>query len=189
MKTAVRCTIMWPARWWSPQHDLPTQYVGVAKIQLQPAPWPQRILAKLLDMVFLGAVLSLVMLVFNQTTNLLPALVLVDMAYGVLAVKWFHGSPAKRILGLKLLTLKGEPIGYLSTMARHYPMAAVFVLLGLFWVSSKLAHPLDHSMALAGDTALSLLFILGLSNHGAAWFNPHRRALHDYLAGTVVCQA
>lgn len=155
-------------------------------IQHQCAPWPKRMLAALLDLVFHGAWLCLVVLLFNKTPIMLPALALADMAYGVLVVKWFHGSPAKRMVVLKLFTLKGAPISYLAAMARHYPMVVAVLLLGLLWISSRQAHPLDKAMALLGDTALTLLVTLWLFNHGAAFINPDRRALHDYLAGTVV---
>ncbi len=135
--------------------------------------------------------------------SLIPGL-LFGLFFSVYLVRRFGGTPGKLIVGIRIRKLNGEPAGYREAILRYLPE---FVL-GLL-ASVALIIPLFH----LSDAEYASLASLSLTERGQrmveltpAWYKPllwiqniwiwgelivlltnkKRRALHDFLAGTVV---
>jgi uncharacterized RDD family membrane protein YckC len=116
------------------------------------------------------------------------------VAYSVL-LHWRWGQTlGKRVTGVRVYSLPGGPLSLRQAAMRDiFPLIAsiVQVLLGLADVAhGKSPYP-DPSAGLAGLSTFQLVMIWSMW----AWsilevttmlFNSKRRALHDFIAGTVV---
>jgi uncharacterized RDD family membrane protein YckC len=121
--------------------------------------------------------------------------------YGVYLVRRFGGTPGKLIMGLRIRKLDGEPVGYREALLRY----CLELFLGLL-TSVALFPPLFQMT----DAQYHALSFIDRSRHIAQlapwWYKPShmalqlwfwgelivvltnrkRRALHDFIAGTVV---
>jgi len=126
---------------------------------------------------------------------------LVGLFYQVYLVRRFGGTPGKLIMGLRIRKVSGEAVGYPEALLRYAPE----FLLGLC-MSIALLSPLLQ-MTDAEYHALSFMErSKRLVDLAPGWFKPvrilqqvwmwsefivlltnrKRRALHDFIAGTVV---
>jgi uncharacterized RDD family membrane protein YckC len=131
---------------------------------------------------------------------LLPSL-LTGLWYHVYLVKQFGGTPGKLVLGLRIRRIDGEPVGYREAILR-----------GLVGEVLSIAISIAFSVAALrmSDTEYRSMTYLAraqqLMAQAPAWYRPinalnqlwawgefivmltnrKRRALHDFLAGTVV---
>jgi uncharacterized RDD family membrane protein YckC len=124
--------------------------------------------------------------------------------YSVYLVRRFGGTPGKLIVGIRIRKRDGEPVGYREALLRYFP-EFVFGLL----MSVALIPPLLH-MTDAEYQSLSLRERAKREFELAPpWYKPlrwtqtswdwgelfvlltnrKRRALHDFIAGTVVVHA
>jgi uncharacterized RDD family membrane protein YckC len=131
---------------------------------------------------------------------LLPG-TLFGLFYNVYLVRRFGGTPGKLIVGIRIRKLDGEPVGYREAFLRYFPQFVLTLLM-----SVALLFPLFH-MSDAEYFSLSLMqrsrrmlelapsWYNPLQWTQTAWFwselivlltNRKRRALHDFIAGTVV---
>jgi len=94
-------------------------------------------------------------------------------------------TPSKLIIGLRILKINGEPIGYREALLR----AAPFLIFGLF---NSIA---SHYRAIPDRAKLAPSWYGARLIASAVWLcgevivlltNCKRRALHDFIAGTVV---
>jgi len=130
--------------------------------------------------------------------------ILLGLFYGVYLVQRFGGTPGKLIVGIRIRKLDGEPVGYREAFLRYLPDAILCLLMSIAWLV-----PLFH----LSDTEYRALTYLERSKRMAefapfwskplqwaqmAWMwgelivlltNRRRRALHDFIAGTVVVHA
>lgn len=125
----------------------------------------------------------------------------VGLFYSVYLVRRFGGTPGKLMMRLRIRKVSGEPVGYREALLRYAPE----FLFGLL-ISLALIPPLLQ-MTDAEYAALSFLDrSQRLVDLAPPWFNPlqilsqvwiwsefivmltnrKRRALHDFIAGTVV---
>jgi uncharacterized RDD family membrane protein YckC len=125
----------------------------------------------------------------------------VGLFYHVYLIRRFGGTPGKLIMRLRIRKVSGEPVGYREALLRYAPEFLLVLLM-----SAALVPPL-FQMTEAEFRALS---IMERSQHlvdlAPRWFKPvqilhqvwtwsefivllsnrKRRALHDFIAGTVV---
>ena len=129
---------------------------------------------------------------------------LFGLFYGVYLVRRFGGTPGKLIVGIRIRKLDGEPVGYHEAFLRYLPDA----ILGLL-MSIALVFPLFHM----SDSEYQSLAVMERAKRmvelAPSWYKPlhwiqtawvlgelivlltnrKRRALHDFIAGTVVVHA
>jgi uncharacterized RDD family membrane protein YckC len=125
--------------------------------------------------------------------------------YSVYLVRRFGGTPGKLIVGLRIRKLDGSPVGYREAFFRYLPwwvlglLGTTATIIGRSHINDSdfysLYHvlslrerghrliELDPSWAAPIRTALNLWM---LANVIVFFCNPRRRALHDFIAGTVV---
>jgi uncharacterized RDD family membrane protein YckC len=128
--------------------------------------------------------------------------VLIAILFEVYLVKRFGGSPGKLILNVRIAQLDGSPVGYRQAWIRYSvllfitTMSSIGLLIGLFdmpdaeYAAFAAAHTSLRSLEASAPAWYHPLEIVG-----AIWLysefivlltNKKRRALHDFMAGTVV---
>jgi len=142
-----------------------------------------------------------------EADSKLAAFVLaLPMAFAFFAYSLYgHGkygkTLGKHVVGIRVLAVSGQPLGWRGAMLRG-SVDAVFAALQAIAMIWALAHIpdsqyygiawLDRMNALAANQPASLFWV---STAGQIWvwselvvmlLNEKRRALHDYLAGSVV---
>jgi uncharacterized RDD family membrane protein YckC len=166
--------------------------------------WP-RFAALWLDILFLSPVFGLV-LWGEQHFRLfsiyyfLPALGL-SLFYSVYLVRRFGGTPGKRVMKVRILKVDGSPVGYREAFLRYLPeclmstLSAVTMIVAVLHLSDAEYFALsleDRSTGLRGAQP-AWSGPLELASNLWVWgefivlmTNSKRRALHDFIAGTVV---
>jgi uncharacterized RDD family membrane protein YckC len=127
--------------------------------------------------------------------------VLISLFFHVWLVKRYGGTPGKLVLKIKIARLDGSPVGYREAIMRH---SILFILSTLVSLAMVIA-----SYGMSDPEYLSLSFIersIKLSQLAPPWYqtvnillnvwiwsefiimltNKKRRAIHDFMAGTVV---
>jgi len=169
--------------------------------------WP-RLGSLLLDLIF---VLPLTALVFwasrhhrlFQVYYMIPG-TLFGLFYNVYLVRRFGGTPGKLVVGIRIRKLDGDPVGYWEAFLRNLPELILALSSNI-----ALAFPLLH-MSDAEYQSLSFMeFAKRITELAPSWYKPvqvaqtiwfwgelivlltnrKRRALHDFIAGTVVLHA
>jgi uncharacterized RDD family membrane protein YckC len=166
--------------------------------------WP-RLAAALLDAVVLSPIMALTFWGIStfrlfQFYYLVPS-TLFGLFYSVYLVGHFGGTPGKLIVGIRIRKLNGEPIGYRQAFLRY----SVEFILGLL-TSVALVFPLFHMNDAQYHSLSFTQLSLRISEMAPSWYKPlqwvqtawvwgelivlltnrKRRALHDFIAGTVV---
>jgi uncharacterized RDD family membrane protein YckC len=134
---------------------------------------------------------------------LLPGTVL-GLFYSVYLVRRCGGTPGKLIVGIRIRKLDGEPVGYREAFLRFLP-DFILATLGSIAFIIAVFHMTDaeyHSLAIMERTKrmleLAPSWYSPLHWIQTAWIwgelivlltNRKRRALHDFIAGTVVVHA
>ena len=121
--------------------------------------------------------------------------------YSVYLVKRFGGTPGKLVAGLRIRKLDGTPIGYREALLRYLPEALLSAAGSVGLIIAVLGMTDTEYLSLGfGQRSLRMValapawyqlihialqawiwceFIVMMTNH-------RRRALHDFIAGTVV---
>jgi uncharacterized RDD family membrane protein YckC len=121
--------------------------------------------------------------------------------YSVFLVQQYGGTPGKLILGVRIRKVTGEPVGYREAFLRYFPEFTIGILSSIAILISVFSM---------NDTEYQALPFMDRSNRiidlAPSWYNPlqimlniwvwgelivlltnkKRRALHDFIAGTVV---
>jgi uncharacterized RDD family membrane protein YckC len=126
--------------------------------------------------------------------------------FNVWMVRRFGGTPGKLIVGIRIRKINGEAVGYREAMLRHLPDFMFMLLDSIAWVI-PLFHLTDAQFAALGTGHERGQHLSEMVPH---WYNPlmttiypiwiwgellviltnrKRRALHDFIAGTVVVYA
>ena len=148
----------------------------------------RRLSAYLLDGMVYISVLAVCLQFKEHEKAALIVFALFDFVYNVFLVYRFDGTPGKRVLGLAIEGIEGSSITFWMAIKRHYALyllglLAALPVLGLAWMAGSGATQ-DNGMSIVGD----VVGFLPLVNVVAIFFNENRRALHDYVAGTVVVE-
>lgn len=166
--------------------------------------WP-RLGALLLDCLFLLPLTVLISWGNAQyrlfTLYYLVPSTLFGLFYGVYLVRRFGGTPGKLIAGVRIRKVNGNPVGYREAALRYLPE---FVL-GLS-ISITLVYPLFHITDAEYHAFSFMERTKRIVDLAPPWYRPlqivenvwmwgelivlltnrKRRALHDFIAGTVV---
>jgi uncharacterized RDD family membrane protein YckC len=126
---------------------------------------------------------------------------LFGLFYGVYLVRRFGGTPGKLIMGIRIRKLDGEPVGYREAFLRYFPdfvfvvLMNAALLLPVFQMTDAEYHSLSFMERSKRMIELAPPWYKPLQWAQTAWFwgelivlltNRKRRALHDFIAGTVV---
>jgi uncharacterized RDD family membrane protein YckC len=133
----------------------------------------------------------------------LPGIVF-GLFYSVYLVRRFGGTPGKIIVGIRIRKLDGQPVGYREAFLRYLPDFILGTLMSIAFII-PVFHMTDaeyHSLAFMERTKrmveLAPSWYKPLQWIQTAWVwgelivlltNRKRRALHDFIAGTVVVHA
>ena len=166
--------------------------------------WP-RLASALLDLILLLPIVvfsfwGLSTFRWFELYSFLPSTVF-GLFFHVYLVRRYGGTPGKLIVGIRIRKLNGEPVGYREAFLRY----SVDFILGMV-ISVALIFPLFR-MTDAEYHSLSFMQLSGrLADLAPSWYKPSqwiqtawvwgelivlltnrkRRALHDFMAGTVV---
>jgi uncharacterized RDD family membrane protein YckC len=96
-------------------------------------------------------------------------------------------TPGKRLLGLCVQRLDGQRVGYVRAALRFataFPFFVLYVPIMLLYVINDVGTtPLAGTLVRASQLVQAVVSIASLI---LLWFHPARRAIHDYVAGTIV---
>ena len=119
-------------------------------------------------------------------------------------VRRFGGTPGKLAVGIRIRKLDGSPVGYREAFLRYFPDAllgclmSIALLVPLFHMTDAEYQSLDFVARSRRTIELAPSWYTPLHWVQTAWFwgellvlltNEKRRALHDFIAGTVVVYA
>src|SRR6266516_358122 len=145
----------------------------------------------------LGIVLLALFIVYFAVSGLL----LLSLFYEVHLVRRFGGTPGKRLMGLRIMTIDGNPVGYRHALLRHAPLLLVSqaVSIGMILASLQISDSQYHALTWRDWSerlmALGPSWLQPVQHVQTAWMwseflvlltNRKKRALHDFIAGTVV---
>lgn len=132
-----------------------------------------------------------------------PFGVLLSIFYNIYLVKRFGGTPGKLLLGLKITKEDGSPVGYKEAMLRELPYY-IFGLFSFLALAIALLQMSDAEYAgfasrerIQHIKALKPVWAFPAYVMQQVWMwsefvvlltNKKKRALHDFIAGTVVTQ-
>lgn len=166
--------------------------------------WP-RLAASLLDFAVLAPYALLAMRLASisplgfVTTQVIGTVLAV--VFDIVLVKLFGGSPGKLIMKMRIAKLDGSRVGYREAWLRYSVLGVISILASVALSTSALKMSDTDFVALTNKTRGTRLRELAppwyqpLEIAGQVWVgsefvvlltNRKRRALHDYLAGTVV---
>lgn len=169
--------------------------------------WP-RLGAHLLDLVIL-APLSVLLLWGSSKDRLfvldsLVPFLAFEFFYDVFLVRRLGGTPGKLIAGIRIRKVDGSPVGWREAVLRHLPAFLIGLTASIAMVQAHLRMTdaefvsltfLEYSRRVA---ILTPGWYRVVNWIGGAWnwselivllTNRKRRALHDFVAGTVVVHA
>ncbi len=176
--------------------------------QLQYAGFWPRLGALLLDLLI---TLPLSVLVFWGSERyrlfdlyyLIPG-TLFGLFYGVYLVQRFGGTPGKLVVGVRIRKVGGEPVGYREAFLRYLPEFILGLLMSIALLKSvlQMSDAEYHALSFM-DRAKRMVELtpswykpLQIAQNVWVWgelivllTNRKRRALHDFIAGTVVVHA
>lgn len=130
----------------------------------------------------------------------IPGLI-IGLWFHVYLVKKYGGTPGKLLLKIKIAKLDGSDVGYKEAMLRYSVIFVISLLLSASLLPILLE--MNDSQYFSMDWQARALYMV---NHAPSWYsalniamniwiwsefivmltNKERRALHDFIAGTVV---
>jgi uncharacterized RDD family membrane protein YckC len=126
---------------------------------------------------------------------------LFGLFYGVDLVHRLGGTPGKLMMGVRIRKLDGEPVGYREALLRYCPelflglLTSVALFRPLFQMNNAQYHTLSFIERFRHLAELAPWWYQPSHMAERVWFwgelivlltNRKRRALHDFIAGTVV---
>jgi uncharacterized RDD family membrane protein YckC len=126
---------------------------------------------------------------------------LFGLFYSVYLVRRFGGTPGKLLMGIRIRKLDGESVGYREAFLRYVVdfvfgvLTCVALLFPLFHMTDAEYHSLSFMERSKRVIELAPPWYKPLQRAQTVWFwgelivlltNRKRRALHDFIAGTVV---
>ena len=165
-----------------------------------------RLAARLIDLIVLSPVIFLDYWLARQTVTLAVVAaggyLVVAQAYEICLVALKGGSVGKLVLGLRIVCLDGRPAGWRESFLRRSVdlVLATLALVGRLpslvlvspqqyasLTSAAARNALRYSVAYPWYRPVEGLLVTWLLvDAGTLLFNDRRRAIHDFIAGTVV---
>ena len=134
---------------------------------------------------------------------LLPG-TLFGLFYGVYLVRQYGGTPGKLLMGIRIRKADGAPVGYREALLRYFPDAILCLAMSIAWLV-PLFHLTDaeYSAFTFMERSRRMAEFAPVWSKPVQWLqmiwiwgelivlltNRKRRALHDFIAGTVVVHA
>jgi|SRR5665213_3268213 len=129
---------------------------------------------------------------------------LFGLFYGVYLVRRFGGTPGKLMVGIRIRKVNGEAVGYREAILRYFPdfifglLMSIALLFPVLHMSDTEYHSLAWMERYKRITELAPSWNRPLQIVQNVWIwgellvlltNRKKRALHDFIAGTVVVHA
>lgn len=109
--------------------------------------------------------------------------------YFIITQGLYGQTLGKKLMKVKVVDISENPINFYHAFWRELPNL-IFCFFSIFVLTSPLLlnsdGKFDFSLNPIGNTIYFLMIAWGLADVFTAFFNDKRRALHDYIAGTVV---
>jgi uncharacterized RDD family membrane protein YckC len=168
----------------------------------------RRIFAYLIDMIVTLPLVGL-MVYFSDKTRLFNLYWLVPgtlfgLWFSVYLVVRYGGTPGKVIMKIRIAMLDGSPVTYKAAMLRYSVLFTLSLISSIFFAISALSIS-DQLYFSLGYTQRSLLFVqmaapwtsicmtlIQIWTWGefvSMWTNRRKRAIHDFIASTVVIRS
>ncbi|WP_426343597.1 RDD family protein [Pseudoduganella sp. R-32] len=164
-----------------------------------------RVAAKLLDFVIMLPLVGLTYWLSTISRSfylswIVPGIV-TGLLYSVYLVRRYGGTPGKLVMKLRVQMKDGAPVSLTAALIREAPVmllgAAINLGLGLSALSMDDATYLNYGFLARSEALMASgpgwLTAVNWSMQGWTWLgaivmllNSRRRAVHDFLAGTVV---
>lgn len=140
---------------------------------------------------------------FFHAYYLVPSIIF-GLWYHAYLVKQYGGTPGKLIVGIKIVKLDGEPVGYREALLRYSVWLVLATINEVTYAQTTMAMT-DYEyfglnwherVARIEELAPSWLDSITLLTNIWVWgellvmlTNKKRRAIHDFMAGTIVVRA
>ena len=126
---------------------------------------------------------------------------LIGLFYSVYLVRRFGGTPGKLIMRLRIRKVSGEPVRYREALLRYAPdfLLGTIMTIALLQASSRMTDAEFHALSFMERSQrllqLAPAWLKPLQIIQNIWIwsefivlltNRKRRALHDFIAGTIV---
>ncbi len=164
----------------------------------------------LLDTLFVLPIFFLILYVNGLGKNIYFYTIIPNLAfalwYNIYLPKKYGGTPGKLVAGVKIIRLDGEAIGYKEATLRYsYSIELVLTILSSIWMTNFLLQADDVIFTSLGWMqrtqylmTLSPGFLKFYNWASNIWIysefivlltNKRKRAIHDFIAGTVIVRA
>lgn len=164
-----------------------------------------RLASILLDAIILMPIIWVILYLNSSSKEMffytiIPNMIL-NLWYNIYLPKKYGGTPGKLIMGMKILKLDGKDIGWKESFLRHSIVLALTIFNIIVMTDAILKANqetyvnlswIQQSQYLTSLSPVLFTVYLWLSNIWT-WSelivlltNPRKRALHDYVAGTVI---
>lgn len=121
--------------------------------------------------------------------------------YGIYLVRRYGGTPGKLLMGLRITRVDFSPVGYREAILRHAPefilgaISSIALILGSLKISDQEYLSLSMTLQFKALRDRAPSWDKAIQTTQSIWMwselvvlltNRKRRALHDFIAGTVV---
>lgn len=115
---------------------------------------------------------------------------LFGVLYVILMLYFFGQTVGKMLMKVKVLDVSEKPLRFIQSVLRNFPQlisVIVFLIFGdpEYFLQSE-TEKVEFSKNLIGNSFYILLMIWGVADIVVFLMNDKKRALHDYVAGSVV---
>jgi uncharacterized RDD family membrane protein YckC len=159
----------------------------------------------LADFVFLSPVVIITLFINGLGKNVYFYTLIPSIAFGIwyniYLPKRYGGTPGKMVSGIKIIRLDGEDIGWKEAFLRHIVLLALTIVSSIMMIICLLQADVETFSSLGWLKRTQYLmtfapgFYLFYSWANNIWVysefivlltNRRKRAIHDYIAGTVI---
>lgn len=118
-----------------------------------------------------------------QLNSIVPYILMwiVTSAYYVLTLSIFGGTPGKLILKAKVVDHSGNKLSFYKSLLRSV-FYILYAVIMIFAFSSSNFKPINAPF----DVIADLIGVVTIASDLVVLFNRRKKALHDYIAGSVV---
>lgn len=153
----------------------------------------RRLLALAIDILVLSPIVIVLVLVKNDSLSPLyiALLLLVSLIYHLYPIYFlgrFGQTLGKMALKLKVVNTQENSISYFAAFLREVPILLTTILSLVVDIHYILNYGIDEGFqqGVSDNIIVGLIFVWFIADAIVAFSNQKRRALHDFIAGTVV---